>query len=382
MYKAIDASYNNIMMRKTYVPTRRDKLKILFEKEAFQHNVFTPFELCSEIISNVNVIDRDILVMNPEFALVLIEEFGVDPSRITIFADYDLIIETIAERMGINYIDAWRSKMKFDVSFLNPPYSRGMWRQFLRNAANSSDVVAFISPKGLGVIPTSSQHFSHRKFLIDNGIQVFENCTDSFPNVTTGDIYYGILDSSKGAIESVLETTGIAADITRKVFSCSDKLVTRLTSAPRTKDFNAIPRQDEEFEGSVKILEKAIATGPVFKYIESVNIPKEDLSKYWTTNRYFRGRELPIYEIDEVCLAGSNIALIERIDGLTLQQFKDTYFNKLFSLVLDYCNSGGFDTSCAVLNMLPRLTSPMTIDELYKLFDLTQEEIEYVEANG
>ena len=370
------------MMTKTYTPSRRDKLKVLFEKNAFEHNVFTPFELCAEIISQVDVSDHNILVMNPEFALVLIEDFGVDPSRITIFADVDPIIETIASRMGINYIDAWNYNMKFDVCFLNPPYSKGLWKQFLRNAVDASDVVAFISPKGLGVIPTSSQHFKHRKFLIDNGIQVFEDCTDSFPNVASGDIYYGILDGGKAAIESVLETDGIAADITRKVFSSSDKLVTRLTNVPRSKDFNAIPRHDEEFEGSVKILEKAIAAGPVFKYIKSVDVPKEDLSNYWSTNRYFRARELPIYEIDEACLAGSNIALIERIDGLTLQQFKDTYFNKLFSLVLDYCSSGGFDTSCSILNMLPRLTSPMTIDDLYKLFDLTQEEIDYVEANA
>lgn len=155
-------------MTKTYTPTRRDKLKIFFEKDAFEHNVFTPFELCTKIISQVDVSDRNILVMNPEFALVLIEEFGVEPRRITIFADVDPIIETIARRMGINYIDAWNYNMRFDVVFGNPPYSDSgkssasnkLWGQFVERSIDVLDddgVCAMITPTGW-ISPTSKYH--------------------------------------------------------------------------------------------------------------------------------------------------------------------------------------------------------------------------------
>ena len=138
------------MMTKTHTPTRRDKLEILFQKKVFQHNVFTPFELCNEMISPVDVTDHDILVMNLEFALVLIEEFGVDPQRITIFVESDPTVETIANRMGINYSDTWKDDMRFDVVFANPPYSgkgNPLYLQFLNAAMDvSSSKVVFLTP--------------------------------------------------------------------------------------------------------------------------------------------------------------------------------------------------------------------------------------------
>ena len=177
MYKTANASYNGTMMRKAHTPSRRDKLKILFEKKVvvngdvmpvFQHNVFTPFELCSEIVSMVDVVDRDILVMNLEFALVLIEEFDVNPSRITIFADVDPMVEKLASRMGINYIDAWNDDMKFDVVFANPPYQdpdkprHKLWVNFLCNSLDQADTVAMITPKAASLL-LSGLEFDHKR---------------------------------------------------------------------------------------------------------------------------------------------------------------------------------------------------------------------------
>lgn len=209
------------MMTKTYTPTRREKLKIWFEKDAFEHNVFTPFELCTEIISHVDVSDHNILVMNPEFALVLIEEFGVDPSRITIFADVDPIIETIARRMGINYIDAWNYNMKFDVVFANPPYEgqKSLHQRFFNKAVeelvDDGGTVCFLQP---AVIYHNKKEnprkptVQMRNHVIENTTRVYFVNSSVFENAAiTGQCSVTVLTkdgSNSGVIELVQTVSG------------------------------------------------------------------------------------------------------------------------------------------------------------------------------
>lgn len=216
------------MMTKTYTPTRRDKLKIFFEKDAFEHNVFTPFELCTEIISQVDVSDHNILVLNPEFALVLIEEFGVDPSRITIFADVDPIIETIARRMGINYIDAWNYNMKFDVVFANPPYQNGdnesgnfaAWPQFVENAEKVGNTVALIIPqtwssnvKSPAKNAQASSTVRARVLSKVNLIEANFNVKRYFPNVGSTFSYVIFNHDDYSGTTRVTDVNGIVFDV-------------------------------------------------------------------------------------------------------------------------------------------------------------------------
>ena len=70
---------------------------------------------------------------------------------------------------------------------------------------------------------------------------------------------------------------------------------------------------------------------------------------------------------------------IERINGWTVDEFKDVYLSKLFRFVLNVLRQGGFDTSPRHLKQLIEIKK--TGKSLYKHFGLTQEEIDYVETN-
>ena len=359
------------MMTKTYTPTRREKLKIWFEKDAFQHNVFTPFELCTEIVSQVDVSDRNILVMNPEFALVLIEEFGVDPSRITIFADVDPIIETIARRMGINYIDAWNYNMKFDVVFGNPPYSRELWKKFFEMSIEQSDVVAIISPNQIGNPISTVKREKFKQFLIKNGVQEIQDCTDSFPNINTGRIGYFILDKSKAANLSVFEMQDVSSLICNKITSCA----TQKLSVRRGTEY--INHSSGDVDTAVL---KTLKDGNAVVVSAKTDGTTLDASRYWFVNRFFGSAEnSPVVEVNGSVAVTPNLFYIDKIDGLTADDFQGIYTHKLFRFFYNTVKDGGMDTPIRALKALPIITD--TDVDMYEFFSLTQEEIEYVEAN-
>ena len=101
---------------------------------------FTPIELCKDMLNKLAdytlLHDKEILVLfNLEMVDTLVRVFGVEPSRITFFADYELeakaarhwynvncpidIITYDTKRKGICMPDI---KKKFDVVVMNPPY--------------------------------------------------------------------------------------------------------------------------------------------------------------------------------------------------------------------------------------------------------------------
>ena len=117
-----EATRNVYQKRTINIGMRRDNLQY----------VFTPYSLCEEMIlklkENTGLKEKNILVFNLEFAIVLIEQ-GVSPGNITFLTD---CIEKVAfaKFLGVavmmedfkKIIDEKRDLGKFDVVIGNPPY--------------------------------------------------------------------------------------------------------------------------------------------------------------------------------------------------------------------------------------------------------------------
>jgi len=110
-----------------------------------QQNVFTPFDLCQEIVDklkeNGGLVGNIGVLFNIEFLEVLVSRYGIKSSDITIFVDDKVKFEfckkhyemepgknlfQINIEKSIKEKDLWttegKNNMKFDVIIMNPPY--------------------------------------------------------------------------------------------------------------------------------------------------------------------------------------------------------------------------------------------------------------------
>lgn len=89
------------------------------------HAVYTPQPLVEEILSQIDVKNKTILVLfNVEFVISLVHTYKVDPAMITLYVDHENKAK-LAQRMGVNFITSLDVDMKFDVAVGNPPYQDG-----------------------------------------------------------------------------------------------------------------------------------------------------------------------------------------------------------------------------------------------------------------
>ena len=118
------------MLRTLVKPKTKIDFRTRF-KEGLQpldtgHNIHTPFSLCDNILKNIkpNSNQKFGILYTLGFAITLIEDFGIDPKNIWLFGDSPEK-KKIANHLGINYnsINVLQEiNMKFDIVLTNPPY--------------------------------------------------------------------------------------------------------------------------------------------------------------------------------------------------------------------------------------------------------------------
>ena len=189
---------------KEYYWKLNQRSKFLFEGS---HDVHTPQKLVDEMLSQIDLVDKTILVLyNVEFLVSLYYGLKLNGKNITFLADHPNKIR-IANKMGINYIENLDTTMKFDVIVGNPPYLKGKWMTFLIKAVEmSTRHVILVAPDATNNFSTRSDSFSD--FLLKNGIQSKVQCTSHFPTINTGKIVIYNLDTTLGPnLDSLVDSS-------------------------------------------------------------------------------------------------------------------------------------------------------------------------------
>lgn len=176
------------------------------------HNIHTPYELCLRILDKIKPNSNQTfgIFYTIEFAIILIEDFGLDPSNIWLFGDSPEK-EKIANHLGINYnkIHSRKNKMiKFDVIVGNPPYDRAdegssakLWTQIFENSIdllNTNGFIGMASPTSWFYRP-DNQKFKNLTKKMQDGDLIFAdlNVKDEFFKNIGESIGYVIWSSKK-----------------------------------------------------------------------------------------------------------------------------------------------------------------------------------------
>lgn len=124
------------------------------------HSIYTPLDLCDEMISSITKLEGNILVISNLEFLITLKRKGIDMNTVhyTVSCEYK---KSVAVQLGLdlnniyelNYnskeIDLGIKDMKFDVIIANPPYNRGLHLKFLNKTLdylNYNGELIFIHP--------------------------------------------------------------------------------------------------------------------------------------------------------------------------------------------------------------------------------------------
>jgi hypothetical protein len=351
-------------------------------------NVDTPIVLFDECISKIedDLSNKKVLVLyNVEAVMLLLLNYKVKPQNIYFFTQ-STRKQTFFKQKGINifYVDIAKKpieylnkiNMKFDVVIGNPPYLKGTWIKFIKLACELSNKhVNFISPNATQNLSTRGKKLIH--FLKTNGLQKLEDCTNYF-DVSSGKIAIYTINKQSIYNEQALIDNSISGKILNKVLNTGNEKLESLLSTKRSKKYSSAIRYTSTNKHRIKNLESINKVGAVYSFIDRENTTILNAKDYWLVNRFFgKNKDCVILELDEYIGISSNILAIKRIPNMSLSEFKKIYLSDLYKFILNQLRNGGFDTAPKHINQLPKYKNKV---DLYKHYNLTQEEIEYIES--
>lgn len=287
-----------------------------------------------------------------------------------------------------NFLERDFKDMKFDVVLMNPPYLKRTWIKFVEKAVELSNFhIATVNPDPTDNV--SEFGSSWKKLLIDNGVQKRINVTNYFPNVNSGRISTFIMDKTKNANLSSIEPDDktLVSLLEKTLIEKPNSFVYRGSQQVQYCDHKEIP--DNQFtEPSILSCTKEKL---IIEYSEKKNCPelpkhKEKIKgRFIIINRFF-GKNNPdpffvISDMEKYHLGYSCMAF-KLDDTDTEEGFSSVYSSKLYRKLLEIMRNGGFDNTQGNFMRLKKLdlSKTWTDKEIYQHFDLSNDEIKYIEG--
>ena len=323
---------------------------------------------------------------------VLVDMYGTEITKKIVYNDkYSFLCNQIKRKYpDIQVIQGDFIKlefnMKFDIVVGNPPFQstedgskrKKMWVQFAEKAMELADVVAFVTPTAWQ--KENSKYFKDIAEQIEQNLVAYKDANDHF---TVGeDIGYWIVDKNSSNIVSVINNN--------PCFPIYNKMLkVNKDDKWHYRDF----QQPHALENKKKLLFTATPT-------KDFNVPI-----YWTAKqvRYCRQKDVK-YTGWKVIVNNSghfydatNLDKYSRVDnsmtvglgawGIKVENEQEgnnvlTWVrSKLYRVVVTKIKTGGFNNPFIELQSLG-VKKAWTDEEIYKYFNLTDDEIKYIEDNA
>jgi len=379
------------------------RIKEILKRSEDTHNVYTPFELCDEMIGKLPKLNSDMKIMvmfNLEFLYVIREKLGREGiNNIWFMTPCDFKKRT-AIAMGVNENQVikyeYNTKQiedkdmpKFDVVVGNPPYqdsskiarNSNLWEKILKISFEllaQDGLLLFISPT-TWMGPSITQKTEIKNIFINFNLLILNLDCKKYFNVGSTFGYY-LIKNNKIYNDTLVQLNNISfraniqlpflpTDLNLISLSIINKVFSK--NEIRTCNFSTSMRCDELHENGKYTVYYSNEFRLANTLAKNTNIKKIVINKPGYIN--------PRFDNGEYGTTGMNY-------WMEISENESLFFNSyiqciLFKYILNKsCKYSGYN-SLGILTKIPFpiLTHNWNDQEIYNYFNLTQEEINYIE---
>jgi len=361
----------------------REHIDVAFERGKFDdHEIQTPWNLVDEIVDQIPIMNSALVLYNPEFVWAM-HERGWDLSALTLYADSPSK-KKWADKIGIKYIQEgieYGDDMKFDVVVGNPPYdeqgtakNKKLWAKFIEFAIDlTPEYIAFVTPNNiLSSKGVNGQNSRKKISMAGYGFQSARLHDEKvFKGFGVATCHWIVKKDASDAIDPILNDDReiidpIVASICNKVVNYDHMLKLTLDNSHVSRDMCKETAGNEiMFSGQkVSYTKEAVNNEKVLKFVFPFS---SSYHKMFVSDR-------------AIGMLNLYIPIKDEKEGAQIRSYADS---KLMKFVAARWNKTSGFCPFVKNSKVPDLRGKMWSDkELYAHFELTDEEIAYIESNS
>jgi hypothetical protein len=371
------------------------RIKEILRRSPDSHNVYTPLELCDEMLSKIPELNSeiDILVMfNLEFLWALKEKIG--SLKNVWFLTPDELKERAAKGMGVKENKVIRYEYnsskkieenmpKFDVVVGNPPYKKNLHLKFLEltvNCLNENGKIVWVHPARWLQDPTApfkkNSDFNKYKHLsfIDFKIIPMINAQKIFKAAITSDLIISSLELGKTSIineEKIYELRNIPVSLKTLIYSIRKNFISSIEQ-------NCERNKRDGIRVIIPAITKTadrVSRKNVYGIINTQNYKKEIIVDGCANGIDWTQIKRKNQFTKEI---GSNIPLSIKFNTIDeAKNFIDSTFTEVFQF-FNYLTKLDVHVQLKYLPFMEDYTQPWTNERFQKYFSISDEELKFI----